>query len=124
MSAKPRTRRTWFGSAGKLSYWAGLTPRHLSDTHVHRGPITKQGARQVRWAAVESVKALPAQDHRVGRVREAGHRPPRPQHRRGRRRPGCNWNTSTTYCANGPDNCCTTHCPGRSCRHPRTIVGA
>jgi len=36
-----------------------LTPKHHeSDTHVHRGRITKQGSRLVRWAAVESVKRL------------------------------------------------------------------
>jgi transposase len=34
-----------------------LTPRHReSDTTVHRGPITKQGSRLVRWAAVEAVQ--------------------------------------------------------------------
>jgi transposase len=38
---------------------AGLTPKHReSDAHVHRGRITKQGSRLVRWAAVESVKTL------------------------------------------------------------------
>lgn len=48
-----------FASAAKLACWAGLTPKHHeSDTHVHRGRITKQGSRLVRWAAVESVKAL------------------------------------------------------------------
>ena len=37
--------------------WAGLTPRHReSDTTVHRGAITKQGSRLVRWAAVEAVQ--------------------------------------------------------------------
>ena len=40
----------------QLCSWAGLTPRHReSDTHVHRGHITKQGSRLVRWAAVEAV---------------------------------------------------------------------
>lgn len=42
-----------------LTWWAGLTPKHReSDTHVRRGRITKQGSRLVRWAAIESVKAL------------------------------------------------------------------
>ncbi len=37
-----------------------MTPKHHeSDTHVHRGRITKQGSRLVRWAAVESVKSVP-----------------------------------------------------------------
>jgi transposase len=48
-----------FRTAPQLACWAGLTPKHHeSDTHVHRGRITKQGSRLVRWAAVESVKAL------------------------------------------------------------------
>jgi len=50
-----------FASAQKLTCWAGLTPKHHeSDTHVHRGRITKQGSRLVRWAAIESVKNIPA----------------------------------------------------------------
>ncbi len=45
-----------FGSSRRLCSWAGLTPRHReSDTTVHRGHITKQGSRLVRWAAVEAV---------------------------------------------------------------------
>ena len=48
-----------FASPAKLASWCGLTPRHReSDTHVHRGRITKQGSRLVRWAAVESVQVL------------------------------------------------------------------
>ena len=48
-----------FRTAPQLACWAGLTPKHHeSDTHVHRGAITKQGSRLVRWAAVESVKRL------------------------------------------------------------------
>jgi len=50
-----------FDGPAKLTCWAGLTPRHHeSDTTVHRGHITKQGSRLVRWAAIESVKILPA----------------------------------------------------------------
>jgi transposase len=45
-----------FTSARHLCSWAGLTPTHReSDVTVHRGHITKQGSRLVRWAAVESV---------------------------------------------------------------------
>ena len=34
-----------------------MTPKHReSDTTVHRGRITKQGNRLVRWAAVEAVQ--------------------------------------------------------------------
>ena len=50
---------TRFRNAPQLACWAGLTPKHReSDTKVHRGRITKQGSRLVRWAAVESVKRL------------------------------------------------------------------
>jgi transposase len=45
-----------FKSAQALCSWAGLTPKHReSDENVHRGHITKQGSRLVRWAAVEAV---------------------------------------------------------------------
>lgn len=48
-----------FTKATQLASWAGLTPKHHeSDTHVHRGRITKQGSKLVRWAAVESVKRI------------------------------------------------------------------
>ena len=47
---------TRFSSAEKLCSWAGLTPRHReSDTKVHRGRVTKQGSKLVRWAAIEAV---------------------------------------------------------------------
>src|SRR4051812_10181667 len=46
-----------FPSPRQLNSWAGLTPQHReSDTTVHRGPITKQGSRLVRWAAIEAVQ--------------------------------------------------------------------
>jgi transposase len=49
-----------FAGAPQLCSWAGLTPRHReSDTTVRRGPITKQGPRLVRWAAVEATQRLP-----------------------------------------------------------------
>ena len=61
---------TRFGTAPQLACWAGLTPKHHeSDTHVHRGRITKQGSRLVRWAAVESVQVLPTTS-RVGAIRD------------------------------------------------------
>lgn len=45
-----------FPSPRHLCSWAGLTPSHReSDTKVHRGHVTKQGSRLVRWAAVEAV---------------------------------------------------------------------
>ena len=59
-----------FTTAPQLACWAGLTPKHHeSDTHVHRGRITKQGSRLVRWAAVESVQVLPATT-KVGGIRD------------------------------------------------------
>jgi len=46
-----------FSGPDALCSWAGLTPRHReSDTVVHRGHVTKQGSRLVRWAAVEAVQ--------------------------------------------------------------------
>jgi transposase len=51
---------TRFPAPPQLCSWAGLTPKHReSDTTVHRGHITKQGSRLVRWAAVEAVQRLP-----------------------------------------------------------------
>jgi transposase len=48
-----------FLSPPRLCSWAGLTPRHHeSDDVVHRGHITKQGSKLVRWAAVEAVQRL------------------------------------------------------------------
>jgi transposase len=68
-----------FASAPQLCSWAGLTPRHReSDTTVRRGPITKQGPRLVRWAAVEAVQRLPrgskqaADFHRIADRRGKG----------------------------------------------------
>ena len=54
----------------QLASWAGLTPKHHeSDTTVHRGRITKQGSRLVRWAAVEAVQRVPAHT-RLGQIRD------------------------------------------------------
>jgi len=48
-----------FPGPEQLCSWAGMTPKHReSDTKVHRGRITKQGNRLVRWAAVEAVQRL------------------------------------------------------------------
>jgi transposase len=59
-----------FPGPEQLASWAGLTPKHHeSDTTVHRGRITKQGSRLVRWAAVEAVQRLPAHT-RIGQVRD------------------------------------------------------
>ena len=54
----------------QLASWAGLTPKHHeSDTTVHRGRITKQGSRLVRWAAVEAVQRVPGHT-RLGQTRD------------------------------------------------------
>ena len=65
-----------FPSPKALCSWAGLTPRHHeSDTTVRRGPVTKQGSRLVRWAAVEAVaryrptEKLAADFHRIAERR-------------------------------------------------------
>ncbi len=59
-----------FARPEQLASWAGLTPKHHeSDTRVHRGRITKQGSRLVRWAAVESVQRV-SQTTRVGAYRD------------------------------------------------------
>jgi transposase len=45
---------TRFTTPAQLASWAGLTPKHRQpDTTMRRSPITKQGSRLVRWAAVE-----------------------------------------------------------------------
>jgi transposase len=50
-----------FSSPRQLCSWAGLTPKHHeSDRKVHRGRITKQGSRLVRWAVVEAAQKVPA----------------------------------------------------------------
>jgi putative transposase len=61
---------TRFGKPEQLTSWAGLTPKHHeSDTTIHRGRITKQGSKLVRWAAVEAVQRLP-EHTRLGQLRE------------------------------------------------------
>ena len=68
-----------FSSPERLCSWAGLTPRHReSDTTVHRGSITKQGSRLVRWAVVEAVQ-------RQGHSELLGEAMARVAERRGRR---------------------------------------
>ena len=68
-----------FTDAAHLCSWAGLTPRHReSDTVVHRGHITKQGRKAVRWAAIEAAQRhqtsakISADRHRIEARR--GHR--------------------------------------------------
>jgi transposase len=64
-----------FGSAEALSSWAGLAPRHHeSDTKVIRGPITKQGSKLVRWAAIEAVTGRRAETDLRQRFHEIAER--------------------------------------------------
>jgi transposase len=59
-----------FARAAQLASWAGLTPKHHeSDTTIHRGRITKQGSRLVRWAAVEAIQRTDKHG-RLGQVRD------------------------------------------------------
>jgi transposase len=61
---------TRFARPEQLASWAGLTPKHHeSDTTVHRGRITKQGSRLVRWAAVEAVQRA-GKHTRLGATRD------------------------------------------------------
>ena len=61
---------TRFARPQQLASWTGLTPtHHESDTTVHRGRISKQGSRLVRWAAVEAVQRVPAHT-RLGQRRD------------------------------------------------------
>jgi transposase len=61
---------TRFDRPAQLASWAGLTPRHHeSDTTVHRGRITKQGSRLVRWAAVEAAQHA-RKDERLGQLKD------------------------------------------------------
>jgi len=86
-----------FRRAEQLASWAGLTPQHHeSDTTVHRGPITKQGSRLVRWAAVEAVQRVPGHT-RLGRVRD------QVGQRRGR-------NIGIVAAARGSSSWCSTGC--------------
>ena len=58
-----------FRDARHLCSWAGLTPRlRESDAHTHRGHITKQGSRLLRWAAIEAVSGA-ARDRRANAVK-------------------------------------------------------
>ena len=60
---------TRFHRPAQLASWAGLTPHRESDTTVHRGRISKQGSRLVRWAAVEAVQRVGAHT-RLGQTRD------------------------------------------------------
>jgi transposase len=99
-----------FPGPAQLASWAGLTPKHHeSDTHVHRGRITKQGSRLVRWAAIESVQAL-GPDTGAGRLKR------RVGDRRGR-------NIGKTAAARQQLDTCTTPCGTGTCDLLSTVPG-
>jgi transposase len=62
-----------FPGPAQLASWVGLTPRHhQSDTHVHRGPITKQAP---GWHAGQPSKRCSASARRPGWGRSANASP-------------------------------------------------
>ncbi len=64
-----------FDSPAALCSWAGLTPLHReSDTKVHRGAVTKQGSRLVRWAAIEAVARYHGGDHLAAKFHQIADR--------------------------------------------------
>jgi hypothetical protein len=64
------TEVTRFTRPGRLASWASLTRRHYeSDTTMHRGRITKQGATLVRWSAIEAAQRIGTHT-RLGRIRD------------------------------------------------------
>lgn len=66
---------TRFPGPAKLCCWAGLTPRHReSDTSVHRGHISKQGSKLVRWAAVEAAQQAPSATFLKAKFRQIAER--------------------------------------------------
>ena len=111
-----------FTGPAHLCSWAGLTPTHReSDTVVHRGHITKQGSKLVRWAAVEAIQRHPttakiALDHTGSKPAAARTSPRSPRHA------NCSpW--STTGCAT--DTSARSTAPGRrehSGRNPRAAA--
>jgi transposase len=64
-----------FRSAEALCSWAGLTPKHReSDTTVHRGGVTKQGSRLVRWAVIEGTVRYHGGPHLAAAYRQIAER--------------------------------------------------
>ncbi len=60
-----------FPSPRQLCSWAGLTPTERSSAeHTHRGHISKQGSRWLRWAMVESASRPRLNDPSLRRFRD------------------------------------------------------
>jgi transposase len=56
-----------FREARQVGAYAGLTARvHQSGTHEHRGGISKQGSRWLRWVLVQAAMKLVRRDERLG----------------------------------------------------------
>jgi transposase len=60
-----------FPSPRQLCSWAGLTPTERSSAeHTHRGHISKQGSRWLRWAMVESASRPYLKDPTLRKLRD------------------------------------------------------
>jgi transposase len=60
-----------FPSPRQLCSWAGLTPTERSSAeHTHRGHISKQGSRWLRWAMVESASRPYLKDPSLRRFKD------------------------------------------------------
>ncbi len=60
-----------FPSPRPLCSWAGLTPTERSSAeHTHRGHISKQGSRWLRWAMVESASRPYLKDPSLRRIKD------------------------------------------------------
>ena len=101
-----------FRDARRLCSWAGLTPRlRESDAHTHRGHITKQGSRLLRWAAIEAVSGA-ARDRRVDARSRPASVPDVAPTSAASRRPDISSRSSTTGCATAT-SAVSTHPPTR-----------
>lgn len=59
-----------FASADRPCSWTGPNPRHYkADTVVHRGHVTNQDSKPVRWAVVEAIQRKTARKITEDRAR-------------------------------------------------------
>ena len=60
-----------FPTPEHLCSWTGLTPKHReSDVKAHRGRISKQGSRLLRWALIEGISRYHGGPVLAGKYRE------------------------------------------------------
>ena len=119
-----------FGDPAHLCSWAGLTPRHReSDTVVHRGHITKQGSKLVRWAAIEAVHATrrrprSSPTRTVSKLAAARTSPRSPRHANCSRWSTTGYATATSARSTVPgqrEHSGPNPCAAASCHDPRTL---